>query len=95
MIQLDDLDTLIQSEYSNSSLQSPNLDIFKESLDRMLKENNLIIFNVTDCISDDFPTTINLIIYDYRNIFFDSRVCFFKKSHCFTFYGDFKIFKAC
>lgn len=50
---------VIQLEHSHSSIQPSDFDIVKESRDRMQKENNLIIFNVTDSISEDSSVDIN------------------------------------
>lgn len=47
-------------EQSNSSIPLPDFDIVKESHDRLSKENNLIIFNVSDNISEETSDTINL-----------------------------------
>jgi hypothetical protein len=37
---------ITELEHSNSSVQLPDFDIMKEYRGRILKENNLIIFNV-------------------------------------------------
>lgn len=48
-------------ENSNTSIQLPDFDIVKESRDRLLKENNLIFFNVNDSESEDSTLSIRLV----------------------------------
>jgi hypothetical protein len=48
-------------EQPNSFAQLSDFDIIKESRDKILKENNLIIFNVADSISEDSSVATNLV----------------------------------